>query len=93
MSEHNTGCRIGKVTLKNNIVVYRGREKSYFDRAVGELVNNIDRDTDCIGWFCVQKNGLTKTGFYYAKGSSDCHLLGGVDLLRCDIIKCEGILE
>jgi len=93
MSEHDTGCRIGKVTLKNNIVIYRGREKSHFDREVSELVRAISIDTDCIGWFLVNKDGTTKTGFSYAKGSSDCHLLGGVDLLRCDIIKCERVLE
>ncbi len=67
------------------------REVGYLEKSLKKAIGFISDDTACVGWFLVKKTGETKAGYSYEAGVTDCHLCGGVEILKEFIKKTEGI--
>lgn len=86
-----SGCKIGKVTLKNGAALHLlpTPPRSFVGESASHLGEDVDGDTIAVGYFVVQKNRVVKTNWCYEAGITNLDLIGGCEALKIDIIERE----
>jgi hypothetical protein len=81
-------CRIGKVKFKSGgtIHVLPQKNRVFCNGAVEQLSNHINEETLAVGWFVVRKDRSNTTGWYGDYGTMTVDMLGGVEVLKKDIM-------
>jgi len=81
-----TGCRIGKVTPKDKkIAAIKTKPRTYCHKAAALLGQQINDQTQAVGFFILEKDGNVKSGFSYDTGTALGEMIGSCDLLKSDI--------
>ncbi len=87
-----TGCRIGRVRMKNggaDVHILRTEDVSWCSRAPRNMASLVQGDTLLAGWLVMQGDRIVRTGWSYVAGITNSDLLGGLEILRAEIMAKE----